>query len=140
MNEVSLTGESVPISKSPINSEDDSCFDYSSSDHKKHYLFDGTTVFSTRVGIEGKVLAKVVRVGFTSFKGQILRSVLYPRPTEFDFVKNSILFFVGLSAILFVAFLSRIPKMYELDIEYTVYFYKLFDTITWIIPPFLPIF
>jgi len=34
MNEVSLTGESIPIPKTSINESDDSCFDYSQSDHK----------------------------------------------------------------------------------------------------------
>ncbi|EAR92742.1 P-type family IC HAD ATPase (macronuclear) [Tetrahymena thermophila SB210] len=140
MNEVSLTGESVPIPKSPIGQEDESCFDYSSSDHKKFYLFDGTTIFQSKTDGQGKVLAKVIRVGYTSFKGQILRSVLYPRPTEFDFIKNSILFFAGLSVVMFIIFLARVPKMVDLEIDVIIYFYRLFDTITWIVPPFLPIF
>lgn len=29
MNEVSLTGESFPIPKAPVNAEDENCFDYS---------------------------------------------------------------------------------------------------------------
>lgn len=34
MNEVSLTGESIPIPKVSINSSDDTPFDYESIDHK----------------------------------------------------------------------------------------------------------
>lgn len=34
MNEVSLSGESLPIPKAPVSSQDQSCFDYSLSDHK----------------------------------------------------------------------------------------------------------
>jgi len=113
MNEVSLTGESIPIPKTSINESDDSCFDYSQSDHKvkresfflskliyffssqKYYLYDGTTIFQLKHSAETKVLARVVRVGFTSFKGQILRSILYPSPIEFDLMKNSAKFFCG---------------------------------------------
>ncbi|KAL4456644.1 hypothetical protein ABPG74_000751 [Tetrahymena malaccensis] len=140
MNEVSLTGESIPIPKVSIASSETLPFNYDSVDHKKHYLFDGTVIFQTKSSQSSKVLAKVVRVGFTSFKGQILRSILYPRPTEFDFVKNSLLFFIGLAVLQFTIYLARVPKMYEIEISVITYFYRLFDTLTWTLPPFLPIF
>lgn len=39
-----------------------------------------------------------------------------------------------------ISFIARIPKLYDLGINMDMYFYKLFDTITWAIPPFLPIY
>lgn len=35
---------------------------------------------------------------------------------------------------------ARIPMMYELDFPGQFYFYRFFDALTWLIPPFLPIF
>jgi len=47
MNEVSLTGESIPIPKISINENDDSCFDYSLSDHKVKLKLSCCSYFNT---------------------------------------------------------------------------------------------
>ena len=39
-----------------------------------------------------------------------------------------------------VVFLARIEKMVDLESPFTLYLYRMFDSLTWIIPPFLPIF
>jgi len=39
-----------------------------------------------------------------------------------------------------VTYCARIPMMYELDFPGQFYFYRFFDALTWLIPPFLPIF
>jgi len=39
-----------------------------------------------------------------------------------------------------IVFLIRIEKMMDFNSPVALYWYRLFDTITWIIPPFLPIF
>ena len=47
MNESMLTGESVPVTKTPL-AADTSAQEYDVNKHKSHTLFCGTTVLQTR--------------------------------------------------------------------------------------------
>jgi len=59
---------------------------------------------------------------------------------DFIILFKTIIFYEGLAILMGVVFLARIEKMVDLESPYTLYLYRMFDTITWIIPPFLPIF
>ncbi|EAR86811.2 E1-E2 ATPase family protein (macronuclear) [Tetrahymena thermophila SB210] len=138
LNEVTLTGESLPIPKYPLPSQNQK-FSYSKN-FNKYILYEGTEIFQSKKDQNQQVLAKVIRVGFQSFKGQILRSVLYPKPLKFDYYLNAMYYLVGLLVIVLIVYFSRIYQMYVLNFPQQFYFYRFFDTVTWIIPPFLPIF
>jgi cation-transporting ATPase 13A3/4/5 len=77
LNEASLTGESIPIPKFSLENDQKK---FSFVDEKRSSLFEGTRVLSAKPTLHHKVMALVVRTGFASFKGQIFRSVLYPKP------------------------------------------------------------
>jgi magnesium-transporting ATPase (P-type) len=83
VNESMLTGESVPVTKVPLPAAEDSTehSTYSIEVHKSHTLFCGTHIIQTRAEI---VRAMVIRTGFSTAKGQLVRSILFPRPTRFD--------------------------------------------------------
>ncbi|EAR86806.2 E1-E2 ATPase family protein (macronuclear) [Tetrahymena thermophila SB210] len=138
LNEVSLTGESLPIPKYSLPSTNEK-FSYNKN-NKKYILYEGTEIYQSKSDQNKQVLAKVIRVGFHSFKGQILRSVLYPKPIQFDYYKNSMKYILGLLVIVLIIYFSMIYRMYQLDFPVYFYLYRFFDTVTWIIPPFLPIF
>ena len=57
-----FTGESVPVTKTPLVHQDDEEA-YSPGAHKRHTLFAGTRVVQTRYYGTAKVLAVVVRTG-----------------------------------------------------------------------------
>ncbi|KAL4467819.1 hypothetical protein ABPG74_013154 [Tetrahymena malaccensis] len=138
LNEVTLTGESLPIPKYPLPSQNQK-FSYSKN-FNKYILYEGTEIFQSKQDENQQVLAKVIRVGFQSFKGQILRSVLYPKPLKFNYYLNAMYYLLGLLVIVLIVYFSRIYQMYVLNFPQQFYFYRFFDTVTWIIPPFLPIF
>ena len=92
VNESMLTGESVPVLKSALPltdlSDDDEDF-YDPEKHKRHTLFSGTSVIQTRYYGQSHVMAVVVRTGFDTAKGSLVRSILYPKPIRFKFDKHS---------------------------------------------------
>ena len=58
----------------------------------RHTLFSGTSVIQTRYYGKSDVLAVVVRTGFETAKGALIRSILYPKPMGFKFYRDSIRF------------------------------------------------
>ena len=82
-----LTGESIPVVKSglPFNSN---IYD-PNEDGKQATLFAGTKCIETRYFQKGKipVLGLVSSTGFNTLKGQLVRSILYPKVTNFSFYR-----------------------------------------------------
>lgn len=68
VNESMLTGESVPVIKTPLPAPErhDEIFDIESS--KRSILFNGTNIVQTRNYENSKVLALVIRTGWINFK------------------------------------------------------------------------
>lgn len=136
VNESMLTGESVPIQKNaPIPADER----FELLAQKRHILFAGTSVLQTRYYGNEKVLARVVRTGFNTSKGELVKSILFPRPIEFRFYEDSIRFVLMLFAVAL------------LGMAYTVHLYKLrgawtrtmllraLDILTIVVPPALPL-
>ena len=102
VNESMLTGESVPVIKTPLPHPESEDEIYDVESHKRHTLFNGTKVVQTRSYDNKKVLAVVVRTGFSTSKGDLVRSILYPKPFGFKFYQDSMKFILFLFAIAFV--------------------------------------
>ena len=80
-----LTGESVPETKIPVANTNSTQIDsglnkFNEKEHSKHILFGGTQVIQTRSFGSEKVKAVVVKTGFYTTKGVLIRSILYPKP------------------------------------------------------------
>lgn len=86
---VSQIGESAPETKTPVPDLDEP---YCTDIHKRHTLFCGTQILQTRYYGQDKVLAVVIRTGFTTAKGELVRSILYPKPIGFKFYIDSLKF------------------------------------------------
>jgi cation-transporting ATPase 13A3/4/5 len=73
LNECSITGESIPVPKFQIDSTKELYFK-----KERNYLYEGTVVIKSKPTKYSTVRALVLRTGYSSFKGQIVRSVLFP--------------------------------------------------------------
>uniref|UniRef100_A0A671S2R8 Polyamine-transporting ATPase 13A3 n=1 Tax=Sinocyclocheilus anshuiensis TaxID=1608454 RepID=A0A671S2R8_9TELE len=144
VNESMLTGESVPITKTDLpNPQQDKKGGhgdaiYSTEEHKRHTLFCGTNVIQTRYYTGEMVKAVVVRTGFSTAKGQLIRSILYPKPTDFKLYQDAYLFLLCLVAVASVVFVySLVMKILNQEPVKEI-IVKSLDIITITVPPALP--
>uniref|UniRef100_A0A2K6GAS8 ATPase 13A3 n=1 Tax=Propithecus coquereli TaxID=379532 RepID=A0A2K6GAS8_PROCO len=143
VNESMLTGESVPVTKTnlPNPSVDIKGMGdelYNPETHKRHTLFCGTTVIQTRFYTGELVKAVVVRTGFSTSKGQLVRSILYPKPTDFKLYRDAYLFLLCLVAVAGIGFVYTIINSILNEVEVGVIIIESLDIITITVPPALP--
>jgi cation-transporting ATPase 13A2 len=80
VNESMLTGESIPVIKNGlpfINDVYDPIID------QKYTIYGGTKVIQTRKLGATRVLGLVIRTAFVTTKGNLVRDILYPKPSKF---------------------------------------------------------
>ncbi|XP_032004488.1 probable cation-transporting ATPase 13A4 [Hylobates moloch] len=133
-------GESIPVTKTPLPKMDSSLpwKTQSEADYKRHVLFCGTEVIQAKAARSGTVRAVVLQTGFNTAKGDLVRSILYPKPMNFKLYRDAIRFLlclvgtttIGMICTLCVYVLSGEPP------EEVVR--KALDVITIAVPPALP--
>ncbi|KAK8375610.1 hypothetical protein O3P69_008426 [Scylla paramamosain] len=133
-NEAMLTGESLPVTKVAVPLEDDALF--CEEEHKHHLLYSGTQVLQVRGALE--VPAIVIKTGFYTARGELVRSILFPKPTDFHFYKDlmkmlSIFLLLGCAAMGW----SFYKKSSQGNTFWVTLVYSL-DLVTFVVPPLLP--
>ncbi|CDO77638.1 hypothetical protein BN946_scf184946.g32 [Trametes cinnabarina] len=147
VNESMLTGESVPVSKNPIKNDDlakwKTCTD-AVGDMVKSFLYAGTRVVrirgaSTLDGSAGApALGLVVRTGFYTTKGALVRSMLFPKPTGFKFYRDSMRFIGVLAGVAGLGFCASAVQFVRLGVRWHTILLRALDLITVVVPPALP--
>ncbi|XP_057663847.1 polyamine-transporting ATPase 13A3-like isoform X1 [Diorhabda carinulata] len=135
VNESMLTGESVPITKTPL-ANDSMAFQL--KDNVNHILFNGTKIIQTRSNHNEKVFAVVIRTGYLTTKGELVRSILYPPPADFKFDTDSYKFIGILFAIATLGVIYTVVSKSTRQIETTDILIKALDIFTIAVPPALP--
>lgn len=150
VNEAMLTGESVPVSKVPISPEcvKDLEIEFNgakfSNRFSKSFLYNGTKIVRVRYGSSegsgGKepATALVVRTGFNTTKGALVRSMLLPKPTGFKFYEDSFKYIGVMSMIAGFGFIFSTINFLKLGLPWKVIVLRALDLITIVVPPALP--
>jgi cation-transporting ATPase 13A3/4/5 len=185
LNEASLTGESVPVSKAPIPHRETETF-HLDVHGAKHILFNGTSILQTRpaprpssvpvtslhtssnlIGApfdrrnplvrmdsssdgmdlkfapgeasENMVLGLAISTGFSTAKGDLIRSILFPRPTRFKFYRDSMRFIGVLLCIALIGLVYTIIIFSKWGSPVASMLKRALDLITITVPPALPI-
>ncbi|KND00499.1 HAD ATPase, P-type, family IC [Spizellomyces punctatus DAOM BR117] len=161
VNESMLTGESVPVSKTPIKDVELRTLDIweedpaSSSRMSRFFLFAGTKIIRVRPGSrsgtatpvgpdpslqygQAGALALAVRTGFNTTKGSLVRSMLFPKPNSFKFYRDSFRFIGVLAIIAGLGFIGSFYNFVVLGVAGTMILIRALDLITIVVPPALP--
>ncbi|XP_069474671.1 polyamine-transporting ATPase 13A3 isoform X2 [Ambystoma mexicanum] len=143
VNESMLTGESVPVTKTNLpnpssESKDEDDELYNTEIHKRHTLFCGTHVIQTRFYTGELVKALVVRTGFSTSKGELVRSILYPKPTDFKLYRDAYLFLLCLVFVACIGFLYTVVNSIINKVPAGTIIIESLDIITITVPPALP--
>ena len=134
INEAMLTGESTPIIKSQIPKIKDH-FNYEAD--KKYFLFAGTKIIQKRSRDKKRLLGLVTEIGFSTIKGNLIRSILYPKKMDEKFEKDSYKYIAFMSVLCIFGFAISIPFLRETQ-TWGEIVTKSLDLITTAVPPSLP--
>ena len=141
VNESMLTGESLPILKSPVdiaNKAADAPISLSSSSHT---LFSATSILQLKPDPAGAghVVGLVTRTGWFTTKGSLILSILYPAPSSFRFVEQSYRFVGLLFLVSLVGFVISIYQLQRVGASAGLIVLRGMDLITIVVPPSLPL-
>ena len=147
INESMLTGESIPVSKIPITDEMLAWVDLgATSIHPsvaRHFLFCGTKIIRARRpqdtdDDEAVALAMVVRTGFNTTKGALVRSMLFPKPSGFKFYRDSFRYISVMGGIAGIGFIVSFVNFVKLGLAWHLIVVRALDLITIVVPSCAP--
>ncbi|PGH05980.1 hypothetical protein AJ79_06669 [Helicocarpus griseus UAMH5409] len=147
VNESMLTGESVPVAKTPATSDAVASLDISAPSVQpsvaKHSLFCGTKIIRARRPQDPKdeeavALAMVIRTGFNTTKGALVRSMLFPKPSGFKFYRDSFRYISVMGIIAAFGFIASFINFVRLGLAWHTIIVRALDLITIVVPPALP--
>ncbi|KAJ0271530.1 hypothetical protein COL940_010983 [Colletotrichum noveboracense] len=147
VNESMLTGESVPVSKTPATDDTMHKLDLAaptvSPEIAKHFLFCGTKIVRARRPQEDRdgdavALALVVRTGFSTTKGSLVRSMLFPKPSGFKFYRDSFRYISVMAVVAMLGFIASLVNFLRLQLAWHLIIVRALDLITIVVPPALP--
>jgi cation-transporting P-type ATPase 13A2 len=133
VDESMLTGESVPVVKIGLPKEKNQ--KYSTEGSKQFTLYSGSVILTSK----SNSIGLVVRTGFQTEKGQLLLSIIYPKPNQFKFYTDSLKFIAFMFVLGIAGMIYSTITLYRLGSAALVILKKVLDVITISVPPALPI-
>lgn len=122
----SSLGESVPVSKVPTTNESLLLLNLSATslnpEVTKHFLFSGTKIIRARRPQDGQddeavALAIVVRTGFNTTKGALVRSMLFPKPSGFKLYKDAFRYITVMAGVAGIGFIASFVNFVRLGVS-----------------------
>lgn len=147
-DESTLTGEAIPITKQQLHIQTkptttpavtgDLIIDASvKTKAKECVLFAGSTVLAVKA--DNTTRGVVLATGFSTSKGELFRSILYPKPINFRIERDSYIFLCALSFVALLAFIKRLVQASKSDISTGDAVVSSLDLVTIAVPPALPL-
>ena len=147
-----LTGESTSITKNQITDyELENVIKLNSEPNNKNTLYQGTKIIKTRPGnlfqkvnyqnmedTNPVVLALVLRTGFNTAKGSLIKAILSPKPIKFKFYEDSLKFIRVMSLIAVIGFFFSLFYFIKLEFKVSKIILRLLDLVVIVVPPALP--
>ncbi|KAG8445133.1 hypothetical protein GDO86_010049, partial [Hymenochirus boettgeri] len=140
VNESMLTGESIPVTKTPLpNTKSSEPWKvHSVHDYKRHILFCGTQVIQIKASNQSPVKAVVLKTGFNTAKGDLVRSILYPKPVNYRLYRDAVIFLCVLIGTSFIGMIYAVCVFSLAGSAAGDVVLKALDVITIAVPPALP--
>ncbi|XP_068454517.1 polyamine-transporting ATPase 13A2 isoform X2 [Clinocottus analis] len=133
VNESMLTGESVPVLKTPLPTGE---MRYSSeTEQRRHTLFCGTQLIQAK---GGGAVAVVTSTGFFTAKGSLVSSIMHPQPIDFRFYKDSTKFLLILGFVAIIGTIYSIVILWKTNMTWQGLLIRSLDVVTIAVPPALP--
>ncbi|KAK1929195.1 putative cation-transporting ATPase 13A3 [Phytophthora citrophthora] len=136
-DEASLTGEAVPVNKEPAVGTGELSETLARSQYKASCLHAGSTI--TRVREGSRCRGVVLSTGFSTGRGELFRSILFPKPITFEFERDSYRYLVVLWSIAIAAFIKRVVDGSGTNTPFVDTVLHSLDLITIAVPPALPL-
>lgn len=134
MDETMLTGESQPVLKEclpEINSK--------YNQEKLYTLSAGTKVVTSGGGNNSDPVAVITSIGFNTAKGDLVRSILFPKPNRFKFERDGLIFVLLMFLMALFGFCIAIRPLITGGYLAGDFIIKLLDLVTIAVPPALPL-
>ncbi|ETL92785.1 hypothetical protein L917_08961 [Phytophthora nicotianae] len=137
-DEASLTGEAIPVNKESAVGTDWITDIMAREKFKASFLHTGSTV--TRVFNNDKVCKGVViNTGFSTGKGELFRSILFPKPITFEFERDSYRYLAILWIVAIAAFIKQLVAGFHVGTPFVATLVTSLSLITVAVPPALPL-
>ena len=112
---------------------------FDSSVDDKHVLFAGTKIVQKRARNNEKILAICYKTSFDTVKGNLIRSILFPKEIEQNFKKESVKYIIIMAILSVGGFLVSLPFLKKnAGYTNTEILIKALDLVTTTVPPALP--
>ncbi|KAL4488415.1 hypothetical protein ABPG72_019265 [Tetrahymena utriculariae] len=134
VNEANITGEAIPISKLPLSDKSSEIFQLSSQ--TAHILYEGTSIIQLE---DSSAKLMVIRAGFYSYKGQIVRSLLHPKPVDKKIFIQGIKFVFSILILAYIAYFATLYKLIQIEMLTKDIIYRFFDVLIYCAPPGAPL-
>ena len=106
--------------------------------YKGSVLLCGTKVVETSAATGGGSAAMVIRTGFLTAKGGLVRSILFPKETSNDFFRDAVRFICAMAALASVGMVYQSLTMMRYGAELKHIILTACDIVTIAVPPALP--
>ncbi|KAE9038479.1 putative cation-transporting ATPase 13A4 [Phytophthora rubi] len=137
-DEASLTGEALPVNKEPAVRSGQVTEAIARTQFKASCLYAGSIVARVREG-SGKCRGVVLSTGFSTGRGELFRSILFPKPISFEFERDSYRYLIVLWSIAIAAFIKRVVDGAGTNTPFFDTMLHSLDLITIAVPPALPL-